>query len=267
MAINQYMRAVDVEAFQQAARHFDAIILMRRLNPASLPYVGKTGYIPKSIYCKAKTAKSDAFVPGSGRISKVAGLVVDPTLPGMQSVFPNVADQVKAMDAWQKFIATLGVSGLTSEHLYHRLPVERGGIYLVQSDPLKPHYGAVMYCPFIPADLHHFSLSTFYLANTSFIYGDYDLYGVVPAEEREQRLVSAGYLLGQPHFSTPLLGPISSFINRHIGVQMVQHGSQEHLGHTNEPLDVFWPDGRITELEGISAVTRLYENEFGGRQV
>ncbi len=53
MSIEQHMRPVDIEAFQQAARQFTAIILVRRLNPASLPYIGRPGYIPKSIYCQA----------------------------------------------------------------------------------------------------------------------------------------------------------------------------------------------------------------------
>jgi len=110
-------------------------------------------------------------------MAHVAGLVVDPTLPGLERAFPRPEDLANARHSWKKFLQTLGVSGLTREHLYHRLPVERGGFYLVQ------------------------------------------------------------------------------------------HGSQEHLGHTDEALDVFWPDGRITKLDGISAVTRLYEQEFGGRKV
>ncbi len=267
MSIEHHMRPVDIEAFQQAARQFTAIILVRRLNTASLPYIGRPGYMPKSIYCKAKTAKADAFAPESGRMANVAGLVVDPTLSGLDRAFPRPDDLANARHAWKKFLATLGVTGLTREHLYHRLPVERGGFYLVQSDPFQAHYGAVMYCPFTPADLQQFQLSTFYLSKTFFIHGDYNLYGIIPGNEREQRLVSSGKLLGQAHFSTPLLQPIMQFLNHRIGTPMVQHGSQEHLGHTDETLDVFWPDGRITELDGISAVNRLYETEFGGRKV
>jgi len=43
MTVKQYMRAIDIEAFRQAARQFTAIILVRRLNPGSLPYIGKPG--------------------------------------------------------------------------------------------------------------------------------------------------------------------------------------------------------------------------------
>ncbi len=267
MTVEQYMRAVDIDAFQQAARQFTAIILVRRLNPASLPYIGKPCYMPKSIYCKAKTAKCDAFAPESGRMANVAGLVVDPTLPGLARAFPKAEDLANALHAWKKFLQTLGVSGLTREHLYSRLPVERGGFYLVQCDPFQAHYGAVMYCPFTPSDVQQFRLSKLYMSNTFFIHGDYDLYGIIPGQEREQRLLSSGQLLGQAHFSTPLLQPVMQFINHRIGVPMVQHGSQENLGHTDEALDVFWPDGRITGLDGISAVTRLYEKEFGGRKI
>ena len=60
MGINSsYMRPQDKVVFLDAARHFHSWILVRRTNPASLPYVGLPGYSPKRIDCKAKTADLD----------------------------------------------------------------------------------------------------------------------------------------------------------------------------------------------------------------
>jgi hypothetical protein len=81
MGINSpYMRPQDKVVFLDAARHFHSWILVRRTNPASLPYVGLPGYSPKRIDCKAKTADLD--VPPW----KLAGLVIDPNLEIGQSL-------------------------------------------------------------------------------------------------------------------------------------------------------------------------------------
>jgi len=66
------MRPQDKQCFLEAARKFQVWILVRRTNVASLPYIGRPGYVPKRIDCKAKTADLD--VPPY----KLAGLVVDP---------------------------------------------------------------------------------------------------------------------------------------------------------------------------------------------
>lgn len=264
MNIRYYMRLIDINAFKLAAEHFNCIILLRRLNPYSLQYVGKQGYMPKSIFCKAKTAKRNVVIPGTGAIANVAGLVADPTLPGLSTAFSNPGE---AFDMWNKFLKTLGVKSLNRVDLYNKLPVERGGFYTVQSDPLKPHYGALMYCPFLPSDVHHFNLSTFYLSNCLFIHGDYDLYGLVPADEREKRLVTRGQLLGQANFFTPLLEPVKNFINQRIGSPMVQHGAQENLDHSDDTVDIFWPDGRISQQHGIQQIDKFYKEELGNRSV
>lgn len=264
MNINKYMRVVDIQAFKQAALRFNCIIAVRRLNPASLPYVGKHGYMPKSIFCKAKTAKNNIQIPGTGQVSIVAGLVVDPTLPGMRAAYYDISG---AEDMWHKFLQILGVKSLSKIDLYHTLPVERGGFYTVQSDVSRPHYGALMYCPFVPSDVHNFKLSTFYLKNSFFIHGDYDLYALIPADEREGRLVSHGQLLGQANFYTPLLESVQTFINQNIHTPMVQHGAQENLGHSDDTVDIFWPDGRITQRYGILEIKEFYKGELGNRDV
>ena len=85
------MRTQDKTVFLEAARHFGVWILVRRTNPASLAYVGKPGYVPKRIDCKAKTADQDVAP------YKLAGLVVDPTL---QPRAFSPARQSKAKDSW-----------------------------------------------------------------------------------------------------------------------------------------------------------------------
>jgi hypothetical protein len=68
------MRAQDKIVFSEAAMRFNCWILVRLTNPASLKYIGKKGYLPKRIDCKAKTADLDT------RPFELAGLVVDPTV-------------------------------------------------------------------------------------------------------------------------------------------------------------------------------------------
>ncbi|MDX2445561.1 MAG: hypothetical protein QNK30_17330 [Bacteroidales bacterium] len=264
MSINQYMRTVDIEAFKQASQRFNCIIMLRRLNPASLPYVGMRGYMPKSIFCKAKTATYNVNVPGYVQRSMVAGLVVDPTMPGMGAAFSNTSN---AKEMWAEFLKKLGVKSLNVIDLYEKLPVERGGFYTVQNEAAKPHYGALMFCPFIPSDVQQFKLSTFYMQNSFFIHGDYDLYGLIPADERENREMNIGQLFGQANFYTPLLEPVQNFINQYIGTPMVQHGAQENMAHSDDSIDIFWPDGRITQKHGIVQITEFYKGEVGNRDV
>ena len=93
------MRPNDKKIFLDAAAHFKVWILVRRTNPDSLRYVGLSGYTPKRIDCKAKTADNDI-----GKY-KLAGLVVDPRVhpkafrPGKES---------KALAAWKSMEPTLG---------------------------------------------------------------------------------------------------------------------------------------------------------------
>jgi len=83
------MRASDKQIFLDAARHFQMWILVRRTNRASLEYIGKPGFVPKPINCKAKTADENL-----GKY-KLAGLVIDPT--GREAAFKpeRLQDAVK----------------------------------------------------------------------------------------------------------------------------------------------------------------------------
>jgi hypothetical protein len=69
VSYNLCMRPQDQLIFASAAADppLKLWILVRRTNPRSLPYVGRPGFTPKRIDCKAKTAED----------GKVAGLIVD----------------------------------------------------------------------------------------------------------------------------------------------------------------------------------------------
>src|ERR1019366_6147941 len=95
-----------------------------------------------------------------GRISKCAGLVVNPRLPGFKRAFKDGKFDV-AHKEWDHFEQELGVGdaklysgeayvgGFSKEKIGDRVyrSTDRGGVYLVQVDPEKPHYGCVMFCP------------------------------------------------------------------------------------------------------------------------
>ena len=91
------VRPQDQRVFAQAAQKFCLWILVRRTNPASLKYIGKPGYTPKPIDCKAKTADSDE---GS---CELAGLVTSPELHP-RAFRPDKL--TKAKGAWEEFART-----------------------------------------------------------------------------------------------------------------------------------------------------------------
>jgi hypothetical protein len=113
------MRPQDKKVFLEAAAHFHAYIIVRHTNVASLKYVGKAGYTPKAIDCKAKTADHDL-----GRY-KLAGLVVDPGIHG-----PHVYKGGKLAEAQKCWKAMEGHVG-------------PGKKYTVETNSSSPHYGCL----------------------------------------------------------------------------------------------------------------------------
>jgi hypothetical protein len=96
------MRSQDKAIFLEAARQFQIWILVRRTNRASLEYVGRPGYTPKRIDCKAKTADID-IAP-----YRLAGLVVD---PGIHPKAFKPGKAAKAADCWAAMKPLLGRAG------------------------------------------------------------------------------------------------------------------------------------------------------------
>jgi hypothetical protein len=110
------MRPQDKTIFLDAARHFQAWILVRRTNAASLAYIGLPGYTPKRIDCKAKTANFDVAT------YKLAGLVADPNLHPKAFKPEKLA---KAKDFWMAMKPSLGT------------------LYQVDTEPRSKHYGCL----------------------------------------------------------------------------------------------------------------------------
>jgi hypothetical protein len=110
------MRPEDKKIFAEAASNLKLWILVRRTNPESLKYIGKPGFTPKRIDCKAKTAD----------IGKAAGLVVDAEVHRLAF---KPAKTESAMKAWRDFKAT---------------QLGRGG-YSVDRKQGSPFYGCVTF--------------------------------------------------------------------------------------------------------------------------
>ena len=64
------MRRDHMDVFFKVAEQFECWIGVREPNPLADKWIGKSGYVPKGLNCKAKTSDNPAF--------RFAGLVVDP---------------------------------------------------------------------------------------------------------------------------------------------------------------------------------------------
>lgn len=291
-SIHDHIRPNDVRAFRDAAMAFKVHILVRRTNPASLQYIGRKGYIPKPVDCKPKTADFDVLLPG-GLISKCAGLVVDPTMPGLEKAFRE-GKAAKARDEWSKFSKELGIGdakfaappalysgkafldGNSMKKLGERIyfSLDRGGVYLVQTDAAAAHYGCLMFCPLrilgaFPADAKR-ALELLQTRRTNcYIHGDYDLFGIVPVEMPAFKTVRESLLYGVRNLYSERSREIAQFLNRRMGAPMIQHGAEESSDRPtgeHEELDVFWAGGDVTEVKGRAAIEKLYRESFAGRR-
>jgi hypothetical protein len=296
-SVFDHVRPQDFDAFTTAAKRFQVQILVRRTNPQSLSYIGRPGYMPKPVDCKPKTADHDVLLP-DGRISRCAGLVVDPMIPGFDKAF-RPERLGKAKSTWRKFALAHGIwnAGLYhgtahpgAQQLYRGsqyrggasdLPPEagyttphRGGVYLVQTLPERAHFGCLMFCPLDvdnpsgdPAKDIRLLLDR---ATNRCLHGDYDLFGIVPAEMPRFRVVEQAILYGIQNTYTPQSKEIALFLNSAMKAEMIQHGAQENSDmevDADEHLDVFWLDGSHGEVRGATAIKELYTTAFAGRDM
>src|SRR5580692_5097778 len=164
MSASDYMRPIDIKAFQDAAKRFNIWILLRASNPAGKQLIGLRGYVPKRIDCKAKTADSNVTLPDVPGLKKTAGLVVNPEIKGMLAAFKDPKDIVKE---WLKFkpLCYFPKAGPLPPWL------PEGKQYSVQMDPANERYGCVL-----------FSISS-NRAAASYIHSDYDLYAIVAGSD------------------------------------------------------------------------------------
>lgn len=237
----KYIAEEHVQAFKNAARRWSVWILVRGSNPNSKQYIGRPGYVPKRLDCKAKTAKLDQPP------YRLAGLVASP------EIHPQAFGGRDVSKEWRQFQQYLYVPAAGENRMY--LP--QGKPYTLELDRNHQHYGCVIFTKY--------GLST----DKNYIYGDYDLYGIVSEKDpannvfvEETRLHS-----DMPHNRGPELFDVQHFLNRQLGVPMILHGSQEKYSeHTDEDILVFWPDGAtVTEAKGRNEIEQLYQTTFQGR--
>ena len=102
----------------------------------------------------------------------------------------------------------------------------------------------------------------------SYIYGDYDLYGLIdvaevlrvygPTKGRELATmeIHSEQIHGVTSFHSSTFHKIQHFLNNAIGAPMIQPGSQDTFGHGDDKLYVFTPIGNAYVLEEPEAAIR-----------
>ena len=257
--LHQHMKPEHVRVFLQAAKAHSVVILVRRTNPESIKYMGRAGYVPKPIDCKAKTAQSDVMI--NGKLRKTAGLVVNPQLPGFSSAFQSARKLNDAKKCWEDLEPNVSKLVYNARGANTSTYLHRDKRFFVQMDPGHEHFGCVMIS------------ETGLVSNGSYIHGDYDLYGIVPVEDPQNNVIIQEQLHGKPHNRGLKFSQVQLSINqglRRIGgrkLPMILHGSQEKFAsaHSDESIDVFWPHGVVTPLHSKRELEWLYEHAFSGR--
>lgn len=213
-------------------------IVARKTNEHAHSFIGKPGYVPKGVSCKAKTAKDDcqALVDGTPRWIRSGGLVASPRL--LPSAFAPGSLQ-GVLHVWHDF---------ERRHLVPNDPEE----YRLDTRPGSRHYGCL-------------------LKGTSWIHSDLDLFDVIkpasalstaPNNER----IRSEQLQGQTNLYTEYARIAGNKINLLMGAPVVQHGAQAQFGDfDSEALDVFAPDGRMFELRNRMFARGWYLLRWPGR--
>lgn len=221
------MRPQDRQVFAQAARDLTLWILVRRTNVQSLQYIGKPGYTPKPIDCKAKTADLDF------KEYRLAGLVADPSLCPQAFTARKLQ---KAKEIWVDFKREQGLDR----------PDSSSG-YAVVTDPASIHYGAVT----LRGDCLH---------------GDYDLYDIIDPSQPHRNLASVETLSDQLHMRGANFLRVQRYLNRRIGTDVVQHGGEaQYTDHSEQSIDVFGPGGEACTILNKFSLEAWYRDRFGGR--
>jgi hypothetical protein len=232
------MRLQDRAVFTEAAKHFQVWILVRGTNTASLPYIGRPGYYPKPIDCKAKTADRDL---GQYRL---AGLVADPN-QHPKAFGPGKLP--KAVAIWDKFQKELGGPLFAYGKGPNPGMTGRRGFNL-DTNPRSAHFGCLT-------------------LNRLYLHGDYDLYDIIDPKNPLSNEAIEEMLYGVRHMRSPLLQPIQDWINARIGVQVVQHGGEmQFADHSEQTVDGFLPSGDTFTAETLRGIREIYQIALEGRQ-
>jgi hypothetical protein len=250
------MREEDIRSFRTVAMVQKVYIVVRQTNPQSVQWIGKHDYMAKPIDCKPKTLDRDVVV--NGRTIETAGLVVNPELPGFATAFKSERKTEKAGHAWRKFIADhpparcLPRDGKEIRTWPGAMPS-----WAVQMCRSSKHYGCLMYSTY-PQGM-----------NGKYVHGDYDLFGIVAADDPTKVRRVNETLSGQPHSRGPNTHSVQFSVNAMSGLALIKHGEQELFADfdAEEALDVFCPDGTVRVLADIVAAREFYRNELRGRKV
>ena len=254
---NAYIPAMQpqhIAAFSDAARQFNVFILVRETNLASLDHIGKGYAVAKRLDCKVKTADGN-WVHSSGPKAS-AGLVVDPTIVPANAFRPG--KHARSLALWNSFARQMirsQVSTLEGQRGVTYIP--EGGLYFVDLDPASPRYGCLKFT------------SSSLLTAGKYVHGDFDLYAIVPAGDPSRNIRVKEERLGEDHARSPEFFDVQNFVNSRIGLPMVLHGAQESYDdeHADEILAMFWPDGRITAVNGAQEIEHLYHTLFKNRKL
>ena len=250
-----YFRRNDLEVFRQAAKIYKVFIAVRRINPKSLEWIGKPGYTPKLIDCKAKTADKDVKI--NGKEYKTAGLVIDCDVFRQQLCDAFEPDSLnEAVKKWKEF--SEGATKLASKSIFDGngkliKPVAPGFTYFTEMDPDHAHYGCLKH-----------SLAG-QAGSAKYVHGDYDLYAVVSPNAPADNIFVDEERLGQPHSRSPWQMDVQNYVTARIP-GMINHGEQDtHKEDLDDDLDLFCPNGTYEPVIGEAAVARLYADLFRGR--
>lgn len=234
--ITERIRQCDEVIFAQVAKDEKVWILVRATNVHSLRYIGKTGFLPKPVDCKAKTADQ-----GGAK----AGLVVSPLVD--RSAFSGSEEDPssrcgKARVEWAKF-----VGGTPTIHS----PLPAG--YSIQMTP-GPLSGCLM-------------------LNGNYLYGDYDLYDVIDPNDPlgSERLIKR--VRDKDVSYSPKSLRVQQALNAKFPARMVQHGDQLSFDeHTEDLIYAFPPEDGASFIINLfqrgasrAAIEAFYRQLFPGR--
>jgi hypothetical protein len=254
------MRPRDAHAFRSVALIQKVYIIVRQTNPQSVQWIGNADYMAKPIHCKPKTADFDVQV--DGHPVETAGLVVNPELPGFEAVFKSPGKAAKARAEWKKFFHTshergepIGLCQPRNGREVRTWPGAHPG-WAVQMCRTSKHYGCLLYSTY-PQGI-----------NGKYVHGDYDLFGIAPADDPTRIRRRNEELSGQKHSRGPNTQSVQFAFNALSGLPLVKHGEQElFAGFDEESLDVFKPDGSTRTLNSASEAMLFYSTELKGRQI
>ena len=99
------------------------------------------------------------------------------------------------------------------------------------------------------------------LLRAKYIFGDYDLYGLIDLNDLNkltkqfnllEKIVKSEMLLGEKHFFSSKFSEVQFFLKKAIGEEMIQHGSQDIIGHKDDKVYIFTPSKQAYAMKGTA---------------